>query len=290
VHPVDATIARFAAAQKELVTRRALLDAGVTGAAIDHRRATGDLTGVHFGVYTTARSPLTFEQRALAAVLACGGGAVLGDGWAAGLWRMLAEPPDPPQVRRSGHHRTGPAGVDVRRCAELDFVVHRGVPVTDPARTLLHLAAVGPIGRLEEALNEALYEKLVTRGQLDRLAARGRRGSAAIRELGRETQGYTRQGAERRLHSLILKAQLPRPTFNATIEGHAADVLWTEHKLVVEVDGYASHARRRAFEHDRRLDQQRTAAGYRTIRITWRQLVEEPEAIVARLAATLARS
>lgn len=290
MHPVDAKIARLAARQKELVSRRALLDAGVTRRAIEHRLAAGRLTCVHHGVYTTAHAPLTFEQRALAAVLACGPGAALGDGWAAGLWRMLTEPPGPPEVRRHGEHRAGPAGVHLRRCSRLDSVVHRGVPVTSPTQTLLQLAATGPIGRVEEALNEALHEKLVTRIELESLVTSGRRGAASIRALLQDTPGYTRQGAERRLRSLILKAQFPPPGFNARIEGHDADVVWPQQRLVVEVDGYAAHGRRRSFEYDRRLDQQRAAAGYRTVRVTWRQLVEEPEAVIARLAATLARS
>lgn len=54
--------------------------------------------------------------------------------------------------------------------------------------------------------------------------------------------------------------------------------------------GYAAHGHLHAFEHDRRLDHQRAAAGYHTIRITWRQLTHEPEAVVARVAGGLARS
>lgn len=286
----DATIARLAAGQKELVTRAALLADAVTAKAIRHRLETGRLRTVHPGVYTTAYAPLSFEQRALASVLACGAGTASSDGWAAALWLMLTEPAGPPEVRRQGEHRAGPAGVHLRRCAELEVTVHRGVPVTTPARTLLDLAASGPIGRLEEALNEALVTKRVTRAQLERAAASGRRGGRAVRALLADAPGYTRQGAERRLRSLILKAQFSRPQFNARVEGHDADVLSPQHRLVVEVDGYAAHRHRRAFEQDRRLDQQRTAAGYRTLRLTWHQLTHEPEAVIARIAGALALS
>jgi very-short-patch-repair endonuclease len=57
--------------------------------------------------------------------------------------------------------------------------------------------------------------------------------------------------------------------------------------LIVEVDGYATHGDRAAFESDRRRDQILTAAGFRVIRITWRQLTEQPYEVIARLAVAL---
>lgn len=290
MHPVDATIGRLAARQKELVTREALLEEAVTAPAIRHRLESGRLQPVHRGVYTTAHAPLTFEQRALAAVLACRPVSAASDGWAAALWRLLSEPADLPEVRREGEHRTGPAGVRLRRATSLDVTIHRGVPVTTPGRTLLDLAATGPAGRLGLALDEALARKLVTRRQLDALAASGRPGARAIRRLLADAPGYTREAAERMLKALVVKAQLPRPRYNARVEGHDADAVWPEHRLVVEVDGYAAHGHRRAFEQDRRLDQLRLVAGYGTLRVTWHQLTGEPDAVIARLAAALARA
>ena len=67
------------------------------------------------------------------------------------------------------------------------------------------------------------------------------------------------------------------------------DLVWHAERLVVEVDGYAFHSGRSAFERDRGRDAELQAAGYRVIRVTWRQLTEAPEALVATLAAALAR-
>ena len=75
---------------------------------------------------------------------------------------------------------------------------------------------------------------------------------------------------------------------NVRVAGHEVDVLWPDAKLVVEVDGYAFHSTRAAFERDRRRDGELQAAGYRVLRLTWRQLADEPEAVVASLARTLA--
>jgi very-short-patch-repair endonuclease len=68
---------------------------------------------------------------------------------------------------------------------------------------------------------------------------------------------------------------------------YEVDLLWPEQRLIVEVDGYAFHSTRAAFERDRARDAELIAAGYRVIRVTWRQLVEEPEATVALLAGAL---
>jgi very-short-patch-repair endonuclease len=65
------------------------------------------------------------------------------------------------------------------------------------------------------------------------------------------------------------------------------DVLWRAHALAAEVDGFAYHGGRAAFEQDRKRDADLQAAGLRVMRITWRQLVDEPEAVAARLGAAL---
>ena len=72
------------------------------------------------------------------------------------------------------------------------------------------------------------------------------------------------------------------------VPGHEVDLLWQAERLVVEVDGFAFHGHRVAFEADRRRDATLVAAGYRVIRVTWRQLTEEPLAVVATLSAALA--
>jgi very-short-patch-repair endonuclease len=45
----------------------------------------------------------------------------------------------------------------------------------------------------------------------------------------------------------------------------------------------------RAFERDRLRDADVQATGYRVMRVTWRQLVDKPEALVARIAQAIAR-
>jgi len=99
----------------------------------------------------------------------------------------------------------------------------------------------------------------------------------------------TRSEAERRLLDLLRAAGLPPTAVNARIGRYEVDLLWRPQRLVVEVDGYAYHGTRAAFERDRRRDAELQAAGHRVIRVTWRQLVEEPEAVVDRIAQALAQ-
>jgi very-short-patch-repair endonuclease len=100
----------------------------------------------------------------------------------------------------------------------------------------------------------------------------------------------TRSEAEARLLSLIRTARLPAPSTNARLHGLEVDFLWPEQRLVVEVDGFTFHGDRAAFERDRERDATLVASGFRVIRVTWRQLVDQPLVVVARIASALAAS
>jgi very-short-patch-repair endonuclease len=100
---------------------------------------------------------------------------------------------------------------------------------------------------------------------------------------------FTRSEAEQRFLTLIRKAQLPLPEANVRVGNYEVDFLWRRQALVVEVDGYAFHSSRRRFENDRRRDALLTAGGLNVLRVTWRQVVHEPEAISARVAQALGR-
>jgi very-short-patch-repair endonuclease len=163
------------------------------------------------------------------------------------------------------------------------------IPVTSAARTLLDLAADLPQRDIDRATDEARIHRLVTDHALNEQFIRYPRhpGRPRLRQALQTEPKLTRSEAERRLLDLIRAARLPEPLTNTRIGRHEVDFLWPEHRLVVEVDGYAFHTMRRSFERDRRRDAEITAAGYRVIRITWRQLTHEPEATIAILAAAL---
>ncbi|HET7047649.1 MAG TPA: DUF559 domain-containing protein, partial [Solirubrobacteraceae bacterium] len=169
-----------------------------------------------------------------------------------------------------------------------------GIPLTTPARTICDLAATEPLRDVESALAEARIHRLATDRQINAVIARAstRPGAPIIRKLleAEADTGYTRSKAERRLRDLIHDADLDRPLFNEPVLGYVVDVVWPDQRLIVEVDGYAYHSHRAAFERDRRRDQQLIAAGYRVIRITWIQLRDRPIETIATIARALGQS
>lgn len=229
----------------------------------------------------------------MAAVLASGDSAVVSHWSAAAVWGIRRAWHGDVDVTVAGQSRDKP-GVRVHRVRHLDrrdVTRHDGVPVTSLARTLLDLAAVLPARDLTRTLEEAEVQRLVTRRQLTALLdrSRGRAGAAPLRlALSRyDTPALTRSEAERQMLELIRAARLPPPRTNTHVNGHEVDLLWPEHRLIVEIDGFTFHSTRTAFERDRTRDQQLQAAGYRVLRITWRQIQKEPEALIATLAASL---
>jgi very-short-patch-repair endonuclease len=158
-------------------------------------------------------------------------------------------------------------------------------------RTLLDLATVLSAHELERAVDEAQVRRLADRQELIRALRRrpGRAGTAVLSALLRRENGpgLTRSQAEDRLLGLLGAGRLPPPQVNVRVHGYEVDLLWPTERLVVEVDGYAFHSTRAAFERDRRRDAELQARGLRVIRVTWRQIVEEPHALLVRIAQAL---
>ena len=172
-----------------------------------------------------------------------------------------------------------------------------GIPVTSIHRTLLDLAGVLTRRRLERALNEAEVRRLTDRLSLPALLARHprRRGAATLRELLAERRhvDVTRNDFEEQFLALLDRNRLPRPRMNASlwIRGRffEPDCLWRERRLMVELDGREVHATDAAFEDDRERDRILLAEGWRTARVTWRQLRDQPDEVIADLRRALAR-
>jgi very-short-patch-repair endonuclease len=233
--------------------------------------------------------PLTGPwTREMAAVLACGDGAFLSHHPAGSLWAIRRAWHGPIDVTVPRHPRPGPeitihrARLDARDTRRRD-----GVPVTSPARTLLDLASVLPERDLARAVEQAQVLRLVTPQELAQIAGRGRPGSAALHAVleAQHEPSLTRSEAEARMLELIRAAGLPAPETNVKVLGHEVDFLWREQKLIVEVDGFAYHSSRQAFERDRRRDARLQAAGFRVIRVTYLQIVDDPASVVACLDA-----
>ena len=197
-------------------------------------------------------------------------------------------------TRRQSHSTTAIRVHRTRSLETHDVTSLDGLPVTTATRTLIDLADQLPAQRLERALHRAEILRLLDVAAIHaRLTALpGRRSRALHNALASLERGpeVTRSELEERLLALIATHGVPRPRVNAIVERHEVDFHWPQQRLIVETDGAASHLTRRAFEHDRARDAQLTAAGYRVIRITWRQLTERPHEVAAAAASPPAAS
>ena len=174
-----------------------------------------------------------------------------------------------------------------------EVMLHDGIPVTTASRTLFDLAAVITLGQLVRAVNQAEIRRLWDPLSLHDLLRRHPRrpGAAALRAALALEGRITRSELEDRFLDFLLSTGLPRPAVNFPLwfgdRWIEADCVWSERLLIVELDGYASHGTRAAYEGDRARDRGLAAAGWRVIRVTWRQLRDEPEALARDLRALL---
>jgi very-short-patch-repair endonuclease len=227
----------------------------------------------------------------MAAVLAAGPAAALSHRDAAALWGI--RPSTSGTVDVTATERCRRPGIHAHRARLRPDEVTEvgGIPVTTVARTLLDLAAVLPAAHVERAIERAEALKLADRVPLDALVERhrGRRGTAALRQMAESgiEAALTRSELEERFLTFLDAHDLPRPEVNTLIEGFEVDFLWRRQRLVVELDGHETHGTRAAFERDRERDRILQAHGWRVVRITWRQLHENPEAVAGDLARLL---
>jgi very-short-patch-repair endonuclease/predicted transcriptional regulator of viral defense system len=293
-HVVVADRAAVALARRQhgAITLAQLFEIGHTRAAVRHRVASGWLRRMHRGVYLVGavEPPLA---PAMAAILACGEDALLSHYPAAVLWGLRPPPAHAMHVTVVRRNTRGPRDVHVHRVHHLhpaDATRRDSIPVTSPARTLLDLAAHVNQRDLARAVEEARVSRLASDDSLDEQFSRypTHRGKTALHKVILKEPAFTRSEAERRLLELIRAARLPEPEANARVAGFEVDFLWRRLKLVVEVDGYAFHSTRGAFERDRRRDADLQAAGFRVLRLTWRQIADEPAAVVGLLARATA--
>jgi len=285
----DRLIADLARRQHGVVARRQLLDLGLGPRAIGSRLERGSLHLVHRGVYAVGHSVLGRTGRWMAAVLACGPGAVLSHRAAAACWGLLAAS-GWPEVSRPGQFRQRP-----RIMAHFSSVPRdertllEGIPVTTVPRTILDLAALQDRRNVERALHEAEVRRLQDRLSVFDLMRRypGRPGSRLLEEVLADplAKGVPVNDFEDAMADLISRHGLPTPRYNPdlVVGGRCfrPDCLWSAQMLIVELDGAAVHRTQKAFEHDRERDRILLAAGYRTIRVTWTQLHDEPDAIAS---------
>jgi very-short-patch-repair endonuclease len=295
----DQRVAAIAAVQRGRVSYEQLMQAGLTRHMVANMVTGGRLLREHQGVYAVGHGAEIPLARETAALLASGPRSALSVRTAGRLWG-LSRPDEnsPVDVTLLGQRRTrGRKGITVHRSRLIthrDVLTKDGLPLTSPAWTLLDLAESGTHREVERALEEALARRLVSLTKLREALGRAKRRGGGRLLAGlvadRAHPTLTRSEAEEQMLALIRAADLPPPQLNVEVCGYEFDFHWPEHWLVVEVDGFAWHAGRAAFERDRRKGIALAGVGIELVRVSWRQIRDDSYALVAGLAVRLART
>ncbi len=127
--------------------------------AVQKRAASGHLFRVYRAVYSLAPPQLlSRDGRFMAAVLACGPGAVLSHRSAAALHELRPTERSGIDVTVPGRSARRHPGIDVHRSTTLtpaDVTLVSNIPVTTIARTILDLTGVVPERQAERVLDQA---------------------------------------------------------------------------------------------------------------------------------------
>jgi len=231
----------------------------------------------------------------MAALLACGDGAVLSHSSAAALWRIGDERGGLVEVSLPSLSRRRRPGIRIHRrpsLAERDLTREYGIPVTTPVQTLIDMALRLDRSGVERMVNEADKYNVTHPPQLRRaLDARGGEpGAARLRFiLDRRTFRLTKEELERRFLPLALKAGLPVPLTGQFVNEFEVDFYWPDLSLVVETDGLRYHRTPAEQARDRLRDQIHTATGLTPLRFTHEQVRYEPDHVLKILAQTASR-
>ncbi len=293
-------LGRLAASQHGVFSRAQADARGFSKEVIARRVRRGMWEQPHPGVYRLTGAPNSWRASLMAACLAWGPGTVASHRAAAALWEFTGFPP-----------RRIELSIPRKRERPLPHLVHRpvalpatdvttldSIPVTTPERTLLDLAGVASSERVEEALDDALRRRLVSVPRLTQLLRRsavpGRPGVAAFRSLlEQQTSVVPESVFERRLMRALKRAKCPQPVPQHEVRSNGrliarVDLAYPSKQLAIEAEGFEWHSIRSDVERDARRQSALAAQGWRVIRLTWTELHDRPDEVVATIRAALA--
>jgi len=264
------------------------VEGGLTVKEIRSRVARGTLLRVHPGVYRVGHRAPSVAATYLAAVLAGGDGAVLSGRAAVYLWGLSKGQAPPSEVTATTERRI--EGVKTRRCRDLsaqDVAVHRGIPVTTVARTLVDVAADTSEEQLARLCHEAGVRYGLTPNAVVQVLERRANAPGAAR-LKRVIAGdvhVTLSKLEKRFLEHLRREGFPLPVTNRPAGGRRVDCRWPEYRLTVELDSYRFHNSRHSWELDRKREREARARGDEFRRYTYGDVMESPAAMLRELHA-----
>ena len=272
-------VAALAATQHGLVTTRQLHEVGITRASLRRAIEGGRVAQFRRGVYLFAGVPPTPWQPLAAALLTVDG--VASHRAAAGLHGLPGVAPGAAEITVFDATSPRLAGVVSHRGLVLhadDIVMRASLAVTSPARTLIDLSGRPDVSTrlLRPMLDDCAIRRLCSPEDVEHAFDRcgtHRHGSARLRRLIAE-----RVQADSHLEQLWLRRLVraglrpPEVGYQLIVDGQVLvlDFAWPAHRVAIEVDGWAPHATRSAFDRDRLRDLAAARMGWRVFRVTSR--------------------
>lgn len=284
-HDIPAAAAEIAQSQAGAISRRQLLDAGLTSQMIITRLERQRWQQVYRGVYAVFSGPPPRETWLWAAVLRAGPGAVLSHQTAAELHGLIDTPAEAIFVTVPSTRRIATPGIVIRMSGRIGEATqpNRAPPRTSLEETALDLAQLA--GTFDEAcgwITRACGRRLTTEDKLrDALAQRKKmRWRAEFDDvLAAAGDGIHSVLEYRYLRDVERAHGLPRSRHQVrvVIDGKAAyrDVYYEEYQLAVELDGRLAHPDEERWR-DNQRDSKAGAQGVQTVRYGWRDVYGHP--------------
>jgi very-short-patch-repair endonuclease len=281
--------------QHGVVARRQLSSCRLSEFQIDGLIRRRELRPIHPGVYTPRPVPTSFQQRMWAAVLWCDG--VVSHRSAAAVFGDIPAPRTDIIHLTIGRPFQGRiAGVMLHRVPlpTSEIVMIDSLPVTSRTRTMIDLLRVEryPVARdlLDRAVSQRWLELDSVRHAVS--VGLGRTGNVQLRKLISAFEAGAQAESERILHRLLRRAAVEgwEPQYRVRLASSIAylDVGFPQQRLAIEVDGRRTHDELSGrFESDRSRQNELQAQGWRVLRFTWRMLMDEPDAVIAKIKQLL---
>lgn len=282
--------------QAGVVRRSQLLAVGLTRHQIARLLDSRLLTATpHRGVYRAAGAPDSPDSQAWLAVL--GARAVLSYLSAAAWCDLPVEQDGRIHVTRQHRQRLlTHERIRVHRTLLVPSAVTTwyGLDVTTRTETLLDCLGWLRLGAARTLLDRAFQQSWLGRPDIERRLDEqtGRWGNRQLARLLRDSRPGAEAESERRLQRLLDEAGMGgwKGNHPVVIAGRRfrLDVAFPEHRLDVEVDGWAYHRSKEARDRDIERDNLLTQAGWRVLRFSWEDVVDRPDYVIDVIASVLA--
>lgn len=240
--------------QRNVVTRRQLVECGMTRSAIQHRvRPGGRWRVILPGVYAASDGIVSGDQREMAAMLYAGPSAVMTGAFAVRHYGLVASGPDYIEVLVpvEEHRRQSIRFLRLIHTERMPAEVTQAGPirVAGPARAIADaVRGYRDIHHAQDVISAALQRHLCTLAELGIELREGpTRGSAMLRDGLRDAATAIWSSAEGDFMALIRDSDLPQPQYNValyTLDGIAlgiVDAWWGEAGVAAEVESQEFH-------------------------------------------------